>query len=205
MMTGEGKTGLREMLFGSTSMHLMRKCPCPVWVMNPVQPEHFSHILAAVDPNKYDQERSNLNIKIMDLATSLALREQSELIIIHAWKHYLDKYVQSGRVKVSKTTYDQWVEDLRNERRRSLKALIDGYNLEDINYKVYLLRGDADKMIPDLAKAREIELIVMGTVCRTGLAGFLIGNTAEKILRKVNCSVLTIKPDGFITPVNLDS
>lgn len=205
MMTGEGKTGLKEMLFGSTSMHLMRKCPCPVWVMNPMQPEHYSHIMAAVDPIQNNPERSNLNIKILDLATSLALRDQSELIILHAWKHYLEKYVQSGRVKVSKTTYDQWIEDLRNERRRSLNALLEGYNFQDIKYKVYLLRGDADKLIPDLAKTMGIELIVMGTVCRTGLAGFLIGNTAERILRKVDCSVLTIKPDGFISPVMLDS
>jgi nucleotide-binding universal stress UspA family protein len=69
---------------------------------------------------------------------------------------------------------------------------------------VYLLKGEAERLIPELAKAREVELIVMGTVCRTGLAGFLIGNTAEKVLRQVDCSVLTIKPDGFITPVKLD-
>ncbi len=43
----------------------------------------------------------------------------------------------------------------------------------------------------------------MGTVSRTGVAGLLIGNTAERILRQVDCSVLTVKPDGFITPVRL--
>jgi nucleotide-binding universal stress UspA family protein len=35
IMTGEGPLGLKQVLFGSTSMHLMRKCPCPVWVMKP--------------------------------------------------------------------------------------------------------------------------------------------------------------------------
>ena len=44
----------------------------------------------------------------------------------------------------------------------------------------------------------------MGTVCRTGVAGFFIGNTAEKVLSEVNCSVLTIKPEGFATPVTLE-
>ena len=44
----------------------------------------------------------------------------------------------------------------------------------------------------------------MGTVCRTGLAGFFIGNTAENVLNEVNCSVLTVKPEGFITPVTLE-
>jgi len=44
----------------------------------------------------------------------------------------------------------------------------------------------------------------MGTVCRTGLSGFIIGNTAEKVLSEVNCSVLTVKPEGFVTPVTLE-
>jgi len=41
----------------------------------------------------------------------------------------------------------------------------------------------------------------MGTVCRTGVAGLFIGNTAEKVLRQVDCSLLTVKPEGFVTPV----
>ena len=44
----------------------------------------------------------------------------------------------------------------------------------------------------------------MGTVCRTGIAGFFIGNTAESILQQVDCSVLTVKPDGFVSPVVLE-
>ena len=46
--------------------------------------------------------------------------------------------------------------------------------------------------------------VVMGTVCRTGLAGFFIGNTAESVLQQVNCSVLVLKPEGFVSPVKLE-
>jgi nucleotide-binding universal stress UspA family protein len=49
-----------------------------------------------------------------------------------------------------------------------------------------------------------VDVIVMGTVCRTGVAGFFIGNTAEKILNQVECSVLTVKPEGFESPITLD-
>jgi nucleotide-binding universal stress UspA family protein len=49
-----------------------------------------------------------------------------------------------------------------------------------------------------------IDLLVMGSVCRTGIAGFLIGNTAEEVINQVDCSVLTLKPKGFITPVTLE-
>ncbi len=39
------------------------------------------------------------------------------------------------------------------------------------------------------------DLVIMGTVCRTGVAGFFIGNTAENVLQQVDCSVLTVKPE----------
>jgi nucleotide-binding universal stress UspA family protein len=48
---------------------------------------------------------------------------------------------------------------------------------------------------------QDIDLLVMGTVCRTGISGFLIGNTAEEVLNQIDCSVLTVKPEGFVTPV----
>jgi nucleotide-binding universal stress UspA family protein len=42
----------------------------------------------------------------------------------------------------------------------------------------------------------------MGTVARTGISGFFMGNTAETILNQLNCSVLAVKPHGFVTPVS---
>jgi nucleotide-binding universal stress UspA family protein len=61
--------------------------------------------------------------------------------------------------------------------------------------------GDPKTVIPRVVGERQVDLIVMGTVTRTGIAGFLIGTTAEDVLRKVDCSVLTVKPDKFVTPV----
>ena len=49
-----------------------------------------------------------------------------------------------------------------------------------------------------------VDLVVMGTVTHTGIAGFFIGTTAEDVLRQVDCSVLTVKPEGFESPVRLD-
>lgn len=69
---------------------------------------------------------------------------------------------------------------------------------------MYLLKGDAGDLTSELAQAKAIDLIVIGTVSRKGIAGFLIGNTAEKVLQQVNCSVLTIKPEGFTSPVKTD-
>ena len=43
----------------------------------------------------------------------------------------------------------------------------------------------------------------MGTFCRTGVRRFFIGNTAEGVLERVDCSLLTVKPDGLVSPIQL--
>ena len=70
IMTAEGKGGLKNRLFGSTSLHLMRKCPCPVWVVKPTRRKRSDRIPAAVDPDPSDEAETSLNTTIMDLATS---------------------------------------------------------------------------------------------------------------------------------------
>ena len=66
------------------------------------------------------------------------------------------------------------------------------------------MQGNSKDVIPVLAMKQKIELIIMGTAARSGLPQFLIGNTAENVLSQVDCSVLTVKRDGFVSPVTVD-
>jgi universal stress protein E len=68
---------------------------------------------------------------------------------------------------------------------------------------MHLLKGEPEEVISEVAENLDVELVVMGTVSRSGLAGFLIGNTAERILQSLDCSVLAVKPQGFVSPVTL--
>lgn len=76
--------------------------------------------------------------------------------------------------------------------------------MDYLKVRVHLIEGWARKEIPVLAKRIDADLVVMGTVARTGLAGFIMGNTAETILNRIGCAVLAIKPPGFATPVMLE-
>lgn len=68
--------------------------------------------------------------------------------------------------------------------------------------QVLLIEGKVEDAIK-LARSRlDIDVVVMGSVARSGIPGFLIGNKAEKILGTIGCSVLTVKPDNFISPVD---
>lgn len=56
--------------------------------------------------------------------------------------------------------------------------------------------------IDKYALEQDIDVIVVGTHGRTGLTHLLLGSTAEKIVRKAPCPVLTVRPKGhqFVTP-----
>ena len=198
-----GKGGVRDILFGSTAMHLMRKCPCPVLLMKPERSRRYNRILAAVDVTPADTRTNTLNCKIMDLAISLTYLEQSELHIIYAWNIPYESLLKE-RADTSPGEIEKWENETRKLPKRYMDDFLKKYSLEKVKHQVHLLKGNASGLIPELAKKRRINLIVMGTVCRTGIPGFFIGNTAEKVLHRVNCSVLAIKPEGFVTPVTLE-
>ncbi len=69
--------------------------------------------------------------------------------------------------------------------------------------EIHLRRGSPARIIRSVADEIEADLMVMGTVCRAGAAGFLIGNTAETVLGDITCSILALKPDGFVSPIEL--
>jgi nucleotide-binding universal stress UspA family protein len=42
-----------------------------------------------------------------------------------------------------------------------------------------------------------MDVVVMATMTREGVAGFVMGNVAERVLRRFACSVLAVKPDEW--------
>lgn len=82
MKVAQHNTGLASTLFGSNDMHLLRKCPCPVWIDRQTETRTYQRVLAAVDP--FDDESGDLQRLILDLATSLAERERASLEVVHA-------------------------------------------------------------------------------------------------------------------------
>lgn len=153
-------------------------------------------------PAVYDPKRDSLNPLILQLASSMARKEAGELHIVHVWHLFGDRYAgihgMTGKdVQVAKAQEKM----LHKQRFDGLLSRID---FTDLKPQVRLIEGDPDECIPELVMEQSIDLLVMGTVSRTGIAGFLIGNTAEEVLKQVDCSVLTLKPEGFVTPVTFE-
>ncbi|MCP4410554.1 MAG: universal stress protein [Gammaproteobacteria bacterium] len=96
-------------------------------------------------------------------------------------------------------------QEVTEQHQAEFNKLLADYEALGVNITAHLIEGRAGMVIPEQARRQEVGLIVMGTVARTGLPGFIIGNTAESVLNQVGCSVLTVKPQGFETPVRLAS
>ena len=200
----------KDTLFGSTDMHLMRKCPCPVWIIKSTEHEQHRKIMAAVDQDPEDAVKDVLNRQILEMSTSLAVAEFSELHIVHAWSFYGESHFRSPRIPISEVEVDAMVAEEASERRRWLRKLVKTYGakanhgaVDYVGPQLHVIKGDAKQVVPEAAHNLDVDLIIMGTVARAGVPGFFMGNTAESILNQIDCSVLTIKPPGFVSPVSL--
>lgn len=193
--------GISERLFGSSDMHLLRKCPCPVWIDRPDSANPYRTVLAAVDPIGHSGRE--LNHLIMDLATSLAEREGARLHVVHVWRLEGESMLSSARGRVPEEKLQRLIEESERRHRAGFDQLLNNYSMSVSDENVHLLKGHASQIIATVSAELNTDLIVMGTIGRTGIAGLLIGNTAEDVLQSTHASVLAVKPKTFVTPIAL--
>ncbi len=211
VMTGEHDLVIKGALTSETGrgklagndMHLLRKCPCPVWILHEGQPSTAQKILAAIDPDPNDDPQTSLNRVVMELASSLSVRDGAELHVIGAWRLQEETILRSGRFRMPESELSTILESERRNAEGRMADFLKDFP-EPENRHVVVQKGFAGDIIPAYAAENGIDTIVMGTVGRTGVSGFFIGNTAETILTSVDCSVLTVKPPGFVSPVGLE-
>ncbi len=206
----EEQDGLIETLFGSTDIKILRKCPCPVWLIKAKKQEGYKEILVGLRYEPKNLENERMNLQMLRMAGYLALAEFSELHVVHAWKLQHESILRSYRSKYSPADVDAMVKAEKKVRKQWLEEIIEksllSIDFDVLSYlkpQIHLVDGNADKVVPEQVKKIGAELLVMGTVARSGIAGYLIGNTAEIILNQIDCSVLAIKPEGFISPVKI--
>lgn len=180
-------------------LHLLRKCPVPVWLIvdNEKHPGKIHKVLVAVDSEFDDPDRVKLNRKLLDYANHLSQIEEAELHILQVWSLYGEERLRGAFINMPEDEIDQLLNKTRNDNEKALHDLLINQQLERDGVFPHLVKGKASEEVHRIAEELDIDMIVMGTVGRTGLAGFVIGNTAENVLSEASCSVLAVKPDGF--------
>ncbi len=191
--------GTLDRLLGSNDMHILRKCPCPVWIVKPTRKHKHKKIIAAVDPDP-TQTNAELNKLILELAASLAAHHNAELHVVAAWGMQGQLAI---RLHVHKAELIQLRKDMKKANQHWLDELTTRFESNGVELHSHLVEGRASDVILKAAEEHSADLIVMGTVGRVGISGYFMGNTAERILADIDCSILAVKPSGFQTPITV--
>lgn len=205
--------GFIERLFGSDDMHLLRKCPCPVWVLHRGQSDQYKSVVAAMDLNyHYPQHeisvRKKLNLDILHHAVQVALLEFAQLHVVHVYDSVPDHILRDGFISVDEDALENDLAAIHNERDLELDRLfselakeLEPGTLDYLKPERHLVHGYPRNEIAATCKAVSGDIIVMGTLSRLGVPGFIMGGTAEETIAQLKCAVLGIKPQGFVSPV----
>lgn len=196
--TAKGKHSRRSGFFGTTATRLLRKCPCPVLILKPNHPCRCERVVAAVSATSDDELHAKLNKQIIQLAREVASTGSPE--IVTAWSIYGESILKSH---MEQGEFDEVRERTRSHTEHKLDDLLTEFDLGVGHDSVQLMEGEPGHVISQFIHEHDADLLVMGTIARSGIAGLLTGNTAEQILDRVECSVLAIKPEGFVSPIRL--
>lgn len=185
---------LGRLLLGSTGRRLVRKCPCPVWVTSPAEYGTVKSVLAPTD-------FSPTADTAVALAHSLAQQFGAEFHVFHSVAYHFEPSMRDLIIPASEI--DQYRSHVRQDAERELDEHLVRAGIADsidLDHR-HVTAGPAHQTIQDAVRRFNTDLVVMGTQARAGVSGVLIGNTAERVLSHLTCSVLAVKPEGFQCPV----
>jgi nucleotide-binding universal stress UspA family protein len=185
--------------FGTTDLQILRKCPVPVWLVGPDVRGRPRKVLAAVHANPDDRVETDLNIAIIELGLLIADLEHGGLTILQAWSAWGEELIAP---RITAAEFSDVIETARRAASDDLRLVTSTFGPRLERCKVELVKGQPDEVITEYANDHAVDLVVMGSVARTGVTGWIMGNTAERVLRQLRCSVLTVKPARFVSPVS---
>lgn len=182
----------------NTDWHLIRDCPAPFWlVRGAAWPEH-PVVIACVDPLHAHDKTASLDHRILGEARQLAERLGGQ---IHALHSYDSAALLAYAANIADTTgaAESIAAELQAEHAAALMKLSASHGL---TRKQTLFRSAPPaQAIITAARQLTADLVVIGAVARSRLTRPFIGGTAERVLDRLHCDVLVIKPEGFRSAV----
>lgn len=178
---------------GAVNLELLRRCPCSVLLVGPGGAAAHPRIAAAVNTSRDDDQDADqaLNARIAEMAALMAGLEGGSVTLLHAWEVFAEGMV---RGLASPDGYADYLAAARQRAEDDFARFTRSLGERLSSLPTELRRGEPEDVIPAFVVAEGIDLVVMGSVARRGIPGFLIGNMAERVLAKLPCSVLVVKP-----------
>ena len=192
-------SAVRRALITNTDWNLIRACPVPLLLVKPEGWPESPRVLAALDPGHAGDKPAALDHDILDYAALLAERLGGELHAAHAFfpsALLAATGAMAGMPLVAGQSAAEIVEAERTRVGAALEAIVASHDLPP--RRVHLEQGAAAELLPRLAERLGAALLVMGAVSRSRLQELFVGSTAERVLDRLPCDVLVVKPGDFV-------
>ena len=203
VMGSRGISGLRHLMQGSVSEKVLRQAHCPVLIIKkPKAVSSDSYVMPQIRDTSGTFQVDKI---LVPLDFSPASKQAFYHAVAFASRYNSTIYTLTVFEKKNKETSSDHEEHtvvmLHGEKIKLWEAfpkLLDesGGDPSRLRIKRMLLPGDPFSKIESIVEKKEIDLVVMGTNGRTGLEHLLLGSVAEKALRSLPCSIMTIRAVG---------
>jgi universal stress protein E len=189
---------LRRTLFTNTDWTLIRKCPVPLLLAKPRAWNVPPRVLAALDPGHHGDKPAALDSDILDTARLVAQALQGSVEVVHAFFPAALLAATTGMAGMPLAPDVVGPEVLDAEYQRLTADLLELAATQGVGPDaVHVLRGSPVELLPRYAEEAGADCIIMGAVSRTRLQEIFIGSTAERVLDRLPCDVLVVKPGDF--------
>ncbi|MCK3657148.1 universal stress protein UspE [Pasteurellaceae bacterium Pebbles2] len=168
---------------------LLRKCPAPLLMVRDGNWKHQRRILVAVNVSGDEEYHDSFNKELVSLSMDLA--DQLERGNVHLVSAYPPTPMNMA-IDLPEFHTSEYINGVRGQHLINMKALRQHFGIAEDH--THVREGFPEEIIPQVAKELEAELVILGTVGRTGLSAALLGNTAEHVISKLECNLLAIKP-----------
>ncbi len=186
---------LKSVIFTPTDWHLLRKAPTSVLLVKEHGWPSNGQILAAVNVGTEDEAHQSLNDRVTKTAHEMASYLKANVHLVNSYPGTpvniaieIPEFDPQGYNESVKAYHDKCMSSHAQEFQVALE-------------NCHVREGLPEDVIPAVAKSIDAELVIIGTIGRQGISAALIGNTAEHVIDMLDCDILALKPEGFVSPV----
>lgn len=181
---------LRRLLLSDTSWQLIRRSSVPLWLANG-RNWNGRRLCAALDPLHSADKPAALDHQLIRVSQELQSRLGLQADYLHAHAPLPRSLMFDAEIA---REYQDYQLSSCQEHRQAFDRLLAEHAID--SSQAHLLEGFAEEVIPRFVREQDVDLLVMGAIARGHLESLLLGHTAERVLERVECDLLVIKPDG---------
>jgi len=184
---------LKRTVLSNTDWGLIRDCPAPLYLAKPGPVPEKPRVFAAVDPLHEHDKPAALDNQIFELSHFIAASTEGELHAVHTYAIPMPIGGPEAAPSVD------LIDVVAQEHQTAMVEFLASHNLPKGN--AHVLEGAPHDRLPEVVEQEGVQILVMGAISRSGLNRIFVGSTAERLLDRVACDVLIVKPEGFKTGV----